>query len=47
MVQIIIKRKGLEKIVDISNWNVIELDKFMKAYFNRDDYKIEFRRIEF
>jgi len=45
MVQVIIKRKDLYRIVDISSWNSRDLNKFLNAYMDRKDYSIEFRRI--
>jgi len=45
MIQVIIKRKQLFRIVDISSWNSIQLNKFLNAYMDRKDYSIEFRRV--
>lgn len=46
MIQVLIKRKQLFRIVDISSWNARDLNKFLNAYMNKKDYSIEFRRIE-
>ena len=45
MIQVIIKRKDLYRIVNITSWNSMQLNKFLEAYMNRTDYSIEFRRI--
>jgi len=44
-IQVVIKRKNLFRIVDISSWNSRDLNKFLNAYMDRKDYSIEFRRV--
>lgn len=46
MIQVVITRKKLFKIVDISGWSGQELNKFLDAYMDRTDYKIQFRKTE-
>ena len=45
MIQVIIRRQNLHRVVDISGWNSRQLNKFLEVYMNRNDYKIDFRRV--
>lgn len=44
MIQVVVSRKNLYKIIDITEWTGLELEKFLKAYMDRTDYTIQFRR---
>lgn len=46
MLQAVIKRKEMYKIVDASEWTASDLEKFFKVYENRKDYQIQIRRVD-
>lgn len=45
MIQVIIKRKNLEKVIDISDYSKLDLEKLIKTYTENKEYIISFKRI--